>query len=235
MNIVAIVQARMSSTRLPGKVLLPLGEDCALGYVIARLSQAKLVNHIVVATSVNHADNAIAYFCRDNRIHCLRGDEHNVLARYAYVASQCHADIIIRITADCPLVDYQLLDKMLAQFLAQSKSQYLSNVHPRTFPKGLDIEIFSAETLQMTLQAAKTAYELEHVTPYMYTSGQFLVTNYESDDDLSNYRWTLDTAEDYQFLKHLTAKLNNKKFLMNDILKLLKADVELEKLSLALE
>lgn len=229
MNVIAVIQARMGSTRLPGKVLLPLGQDCALGYVITRLKLAKRLNQIVVATSTESEDQAIKYFCEEKKVNCFRGDLKNVLSRYVKVAHQYAADVIVRITADCPLVDYQLLDEMLNRFLSQEKTQYLSNVHPRTYPKGLDIEIFTAEALKKIGQLATSAEELEHVTPCLYTRGEFIIDNYESREDWSHYRWTLDTVEDYFFLKQLTEKLPDKIFLTQDILQLLKTDVTLQK------
>jgi spore coat polysaccharide biosynthesis protein SpsF len=205
MTTVAIVQARMSSTRLPGKVLLPLGGGTVLGCVIARLRRARLLDKIVVATSTDPSDTVIEEWARALNVSACRGPLEDVLARYALAAKQYDADTVVRITADCPLIDPQVLDAMIQQFeMARhegSPCDYLSNALQRTFPRGLDVEVMTRAALLRAEAEATLPYEREHVTPYLYRSGSgFHICHHCLANDMSIHRWTLDTVEDYRFL-----------------------------------
>lgn len=213
MKIVAIIQARMSSTRLPGKVLKELGDKTVLEHVIQRAGAAEEINEIIVATTTKNEDDKIVALCRKIHIPFFRGDENDVLSRYFKAATEHHADVIVRITSDCPLLDPELLSKMIRVFLEKQKSEsldYLSNTLKRTFPRGLDIEIFSYEVLKRMHQEAQKKEDREHVTLYLITQpNQFRKENYEDKQDYSYYRWTLDTMEDFEFIQSVYHSLYN--------------------------
>jgi spore coat polysaccharide biosynthesis protein SpsF len=205
MKVVAIIQARMSSTRLPGKVLLDLGGFPMLFRVYARTRMAARIDKVVVATTWNQVDRVIVQFCKDYGIPVTRGDEHDVLARY-YDAAQIHgADIVVRITSDCPLIDPIIIDEMIVNFLRDKNNDYMSNtLPPRTFPRGVDVEIFNRFTLEHAWNYARQPYMREHVTPYIYENpDKFTVVRYSHAPDLSNYRLTVDTPEDYSLLQEI--------------------------------
>jgi spore coat polysaccharide biosynthesis protein SpsF len=200
---VAIVQARMSSSRLPGKVRLPLGGRTVLGCVIGRLRRARRLGGIVVATSTDATDTVIAEWARELGVGACRGPLNDVLARYALAARQCGADTVVRITSDCPLVDPQVVDDMVEQFAA-APCDYLSNALHRSFPRGLDAEVMSREALLRADVEATLPHEREHVTPYLYRDGSRLrIRHHLASRDLSQHRWTLDTVEDYRFFVRL--------------------------------
>ncbi len=208
MTTLALIQARMSSTRLPGKVLLPLGGDTVLGCVIGRLSRSRRLDSLAVATSTDAVDEPIGAWARAHGVACHRGPLDDVLERFAGAARQGAANTIVRITADCPLIDPQVVDAMLAQFdaaaAASAPCDYLSNALQRTFPRGLDAEVFSRAALLRAAAEAKQPFEREHVTPYLYRDGAgFRVCHHRAAHDLSHHRWTLDTTEDYRFLQRL--------------------------------
>ncbi len=145
--IVAVVQARMSSTRLPGKVLAEVAGHPMLWHVVHRLRRARLVNRIVVATSENPADDAIQQFCKQESIDCFRGSESDVLDRYYQAAQAFSADVVVRITADCPLIDSNIVDRVIQHFL-DDDLDYVSNALRYTYPDGLDVEVFSFAALE---------------------------------------------------------------------------------------
>jgi len=202
---VAIIQARMSSSRLPGKVLLPLGGDTVLGCVVGRLRRASRLDSLAIATSTDAPDAAIGEAARALGVACYRGPLDDVLERFAMAARQCGADTVVRITADCPLIDPQVVDAMVQQFddaaAAGAPCDYLSNALARTFPRGLDAEVLSRDALLRAAAQATQPFEREHVTPYIYReAGGFRICHHRAARDLSSHRWTLDTPEDYRFL-----------------------------------
>lgn len=215
MNTVAIIQARMTSTRLPGKVLMKIAGKPMLWYVIKRTRLAKLINCVVVATSIDSTDNQIVDFCRIHKINYFRGSLDDVLSRYYHAARKYKADVIVRITADCPLVDGKLVDKGLKIF-KRKKVDYLSNTIERTFPRGFDFEIFTKKTLIRMHKNAKDATEREHVTPYIYQSHpeDFSVLNLKNSANRSSFRITVDTKDDLKLIKILIEKYgaDNKNF-----------------------
>ncbi len=202
MKRVAIVQARMGSTRLPGKVLKQLADRPVLLHVVSRLRACPRLDEIVVATTGHPRDDVIAELCRRQGIACFRGRETDVLDRYYRAAAAAAAAVVVRITADCPLLDPYLVARMLDRFAAaQPQVAYLSNTLKRTFPRGLDVEIFTFAALERAWREAESPAEREHVTPYIYRHPEiFPLLNYENDVDLSAHRWTLDTPEDWQLL-----------------------------------
>jgi len=199
-KIVCIVQARMGSSRLPGKVMLPIGNNTVIGNIILRLSKSKLISEIIVATSVNKENDLLEKFLLENDFKVFRGSENDVLERYYNAAIYTDADLIVRITGDCPLIDSRLVDEMLADFLS-SNIDYESNISPATFPDGLDIEIFKFKALKYAYENANSEYDKEHVTPYIRNSEIFTKKNFYSKVDLSEMRWTLDESFDYELIK----------------------------------
>lgn len=226
---VIIIQARLGSTRLPNKVLKDLCGRPVLWHVVNRVKQAKLVSEIIIATTTLPEDDAIEKFCQDNGIKFFRGSSENVLSRYFEAAKKYNAETVIRITSDCPVIDPVLLDLMIEEYF-KSGADYMSNSLVRTFPRGLDMEIFSFALLEKAYREASKQYELEHVTPYIYQHPElFKLTNYANDTDFSFHRWTLDTDEDYKLISEIYNALYpaNNLFLWKDILKLFEMRPEL--------
>ncbi len=206
-----IIQARMDSTRLPGKVMMNIGKYKIIEFLIKRISKSKKINKILVATSKNMKDDALCEFLSQKKINFYRGEEFNVLKRFYNASIKYNPKYIIRITADCPLIDSKMIDKMIKIFESNS-FDYISNTNPPTFPDGLDIEIFTFMSLKDAYKNAKTKYEKEHVTPYIKLKKKNKKFNYENKVDLSENRWTIDQKEDYDLIKKIFKKLNNKVF-----------------------
>ncbi len=233
MKILAIIQARMGSTRLPGKVMLKLQDKTVLEHVIIRLKQAKLIDEIIVATTTNSSDDPIIEEMNRLNIKTFRGSEENVLSRYYYAAKENEADVIIRITSDCPLIDPKVIDEMINEYkeLIQSDSvDYLSNTIERTYPRGLDAEIMSFKVLEETFLNAKEDFEKEHVTPYIYQNpDKFKRVDFLNDIDYSEHRWTLDTPEDLELITQIYNEIykGEHNFYLKDIIKLFNEKPEL--------
>jgi spore coat polysaccharide biosynthesis protein SpsF len=221
-NIAIIIQARMGSTRLPGKVLKQIQGKSVLRHVIERVSFSNFNPNIVIATTENIIDDPIMLEAERMEVQVYRGSENDVLLRYYEAAQFYRADIIVRITSDCPLIDYTVLDQMLARFIIdQEKLDYLSNTCDRTFPRGLDIEIFKFESLQKAYNEAKMEFEREHVTPYIWRHKElFRIKQFKNDINYANLRWTLDTTEDFELIKEIYDALygGNNRFGMKEIL-----------------
>ena len=233
-NKVAIIQARLGSTRLPGKVFKTLSGRPMLWHVVDRLSHSKMLNIIIIATTTQPEDDLLEGFCSSNNILCYRGSSNDVLSRYYETAKIYSAEIVIRITSDCPVIDPFIIDDMLRQFINEDNLDYKSNSIFRTFPRGLDTEIFRFATLEKTFNEAKLDYEHEHVTPYIYNNPEiFTIKNYVNETDLSSYRWTVDTAEDFRLIEEIYNSLyqKDKMFLFKDILQLIEERPELTKIN----
>lgn len=227
-----IIQARMGSTRLPGKVLKQLEGKPVLWHVIERVKQSKLVDDVIIATTTSKKDNQIVEFCRTNNIKYYRGSEDNVLERYYETAKHFKSDIVLRITSDCPLIDANVIDKILSFYLENSYDLVTnagSDLSQRTYPRGLDTEIFSYKLLEEVYNKAKEKHQLEHVTPFIYENN-FNIYYYKNEVDYSNYRLTLDTEEDYELIKKIYEELykNEHDFHMEEIIKLFKNRTGLE-------
>jgi spore coat polysaccharide biosynthesis protein SpsF (cytidylyltransferase family) len=203
MNIAAIIQARMGSTRLPGKVLMDLGGETVLSRVVRRLGRAKLPTKIVIATTVSAADEAIVRECERLGVAWFCGSESDVLDRY-YQAGKAHAaEVVVRITSDCPFIDPELVDETIRVCLAE-KADYASNVSPRTYPRGLDTEVFTLAALEWAWREAREPHQREHVTPYIIQHRElFGLASTFGEHDYSRYRWTVDTAEDLQLAREI--------------------------------
>jgi len=227
--ILAILQARLSSTRLPKKILKPvLGKSMILRQ-IERLQRSKQIGKLVVATSNELSDDPLELLCRENNIQCFRGSLDNVLDRYYQAASMHNPDYVVRLTADCPLADPAVIDDVISFYMA-GNYDYASNAVSPTFPDGLDIEVFKFSCLEQAWKEAQLSSEHEHVTPYIYNNPQkFKLGNFENTIDLSHLRWTVDEPEDFEFVTKVYESLYpiNPEFSMNDILDLLSKQPDL--------
>ena len=224
-----IIQARMGSTRLPGKVLMPLGGKPALPRLIERVSAATTVDGIVLATSGLPSDDPSAAYCTENGLPCVRGSESDVLARYLLALEAHPSEIVVRITGDCPLMDPAIIDRLVTTLREHpSAPDYHSNtIAPRMIPHGLDVEIFRAEALRRAGREAIAPEEREHVTPYIYRNPQiFTILRANHPEDISHHRWTLDTPEDYRFLDKVLSALAPGAFSWRDTLEVLEKNPE---------
>ena len=201
MNIVAVIQARMGSTRLPGKVLLDIAGRSMLARVVRRTRRAELLSEVVVATGESPEDDAIVQECRRLAVPCFRGSDEDVLKRYHGAALAHGADAIVRITSDCPLIDPGVVDRVVHEFL-EREPDYASNVLDCTWPNGLDTEIMTAATLDRNFHEAHLPYERIHVTPYIYGHPElFDLLSVTQPEDLSAGRWTVDFPDDMEFVR----------------------------------
>jgi spore coat polysaccharide biosynthesis protein SpsF len=234
MSIVAVIQARMSSTRLPGKVGLLLEGKTVLEHVINRVKQAKNINSVIVATTNNPEDQILVKLCESLNTPVFCGSLNDVLDRFYQAVNPITPDHIIRITADCPVLDPKIIDNVIDHHL-KTKADYTSNVSKNpTYPDGEDVEIFTFKTLKNAWKKAKLASEREHVTMYIRNnSADFKIEYIDNNIDLSQKRWTLDNQEDFNFIKCLYQKLysKNKYFGLSEILNLLEKNPDLESIN----
>ena len=211
MKVVAIVQARMGSTRLPKKVMKLINGVPMIELLLARLSRSKKIDKIVLATSEDPLNQTLIDHVSGLGFVCEQGSENDVLERYVDVAEKHAADIIVRITGDCPLVDPQLVDECISRF-HQENVDYLTNTLILSYPDGLDIEVVRFSALRKALQESSKPFDREHVTPYVRESGLFSTFSYEHDEDLSELRWTVDNFEDFEVIsnvfQHFTPNLH---------------------------
>lgn len=202
MKVVAIVQARMGSTRLPNKVMKSIVGLPMIELLLKRLSKAKEVDQIVVATSIDPRNQPLLERVKQLGYACEQGSEQDVLSRYLQAAEAHHADVIVRITGDCPLVDPELVDTVISAFKA-NPVDYFSNTSPATYPDGLDIEVFTLKALQRSAQESNSEFDHEHVTPYIRNQPSFSKSSIQHNEDLSALRWTVDEPEDLQVITHI--------------------------------
>lgn len=213
----------MGSTRLPGKVLLPVAGRPLLSYQLERLRRCKRVDRIVVATSVLSADDTIVAFCEQESAAVVRGPELDVLARFALAAQATEAGIVVRVTADCPLLEPALVDQAVEAF-AVGDCDYLSNMRPPTWPYGMAVEVMTRKALDEAAAEARDPAEREHVTPFLYWRPErYRLRSITRAHDLSAQRWTVDTPEDFEFVSRILASLYPMRpnFTMDDVLSLL--------------
>jgi spore coat polysaccharide biosynthesis protein SpsF len=232
MTTLAIIQARMGSSRLPGKVLLDLGGATVLARVVRRLERSQQISQIVVATTTVPADEAIVNECERLQVSCFRGSEDDVLDRYYQAARLYSADTVVRITSDCPLIDPMLVDETIRVFKDEC-TDYASDVLPRTYPRGLDSEVFTSAALERAWREAREPYQREHVTPYLYEHPEsFRLASARGDVDHSRYRWTLDTPEDLELLRAIYSRFDNRDdFRWQDVIALMEREPELAELN----
>ena len=228
MKVVAILQARCSSTRLPNKVLkLVLGKPM-LQWQIERIQRCKLLSNLIIATSNKNSDRALVELCKSINVDYFTGDLNNVLDRFYQAALLSKADIVVRLTGDCPLIDADIIDAVIATHL-EEKNDYTSNIDPETFPDGLDVEVMNFSALKDAWLNAGQNFELEHVTPYIRNNLNFKKGSYISEKDYSEYRWTVDEPQDFEFVSRVYSILGNQGqyFGASEIYKLLKDQPEL--------
>ena len=222
MKVVAVVQARVGSTRLPAKVLKPLGGRTVLEQVLKRLSGARLPDEMVLATTTQAEDDVLEKLAEKAHVRVVRGPVSDVLARFVLAAQVSGADHVVRITADCPCVDPDVVDRVIAHHLACC-ADYTSNIHPRTFPRGLDVEVVSRPALEQAHQEAAEPPEREHVTPFLWNRPQrFRLANLRArpEETMPELRVTLDTWDDYVMLQALFDEMGRDDFCTRELVNL---------------
>jgi spore coat polysaccharide biosynthesis protein SpsF len=227
--ILGILQARVSSKRLPGKVLKPVLGIPMIFLEIERIRRAKKIDKLIIATSTDSTDELLEKLCRERDVQCFRGDLNDVLNRFYEVAKNETAKHIVRITGDCPLIDPSVIDRVI-DFYLQGDFDYVSNAIEPTFPDGLDTEVFRYTCLKQAWQEATLPSEREHVTPFIYSNPtRFKIGHYKNARDLSHLRWTVDEELDFQLVEIIYNSLyqKNPEFSTQDILDLLKTHPEL--------
>lgn len=224
---VAIIQARMSSSRLPGKVLMALAGKTVLEHVVNRIMSCKTIANVVVATSIDPSDDVIQDWCEQSNVNCYRGSLVDVLDRYYQAAQRYEADAVVRITADCPMIDPTIVDEVVTNFWDNSFDYYgLAG----EFPDGLDCTVFLFSALAQAWREAKLHSEREHVGPYIEKHPElFKIGGFNKFTGLSHLRWTLDEPRDYQFLQTVFSRLYQEDsiFFAADVLALLEREPEL--------
>ena len=225
MVIEAFIQARMGSTRLPGKVLKQVKGRPLLDYLVERVAQAKEIAKTVILTTTKVSDDPIAHFCQERKLSCFRGSEEDVLDRYYQAAVFRKPDGIVRITADCPIIDPEVIDQVVQVFREGSPPfDYVSNGMERTFPRGLDVEVFTYQALEKAYLEAILPEEREHVTPYLYRHPElFHIGKVALSPSQVQHRWTVDTPEDFALIRLIIEHLypQNSRFRLKDMLELI--------------
>ena len=225
----AIIQARLGSTRLPGKVLKNLNGKPLIEQIVNRLKYCKNIDNIVLATTTNVVDDKLVSWCEKNNVSCFRGDENNVLKRYYDAATQYKSDVIIRITADDPFKDPKVIDSVI-DMLETENLDFAYNNNPPSFPEGLDTEVFTYSAIKQAAETETTDFEKEHVTQYFYHNPQiFKCKNLSYKENVSHIRLTVDTEQDFELASKLYSKLspNGEMFFLEDVLALIKKEPEL--------
>jgi spore coat polysaccharide biosynthesis protein SpsF len=229
----------MTSTRLPGKVLKEVAGKPLLLHHIERLKRVPSADIVVVATTVNDTDDPIIELCKKNSIPFFRGSENDVLSRYFGAAEKFGADVVVRVTSDCPVIDPAVVEKVIGYFLSnRGKYDYVSNTLERYYPRGMDTEVFSMEALSMSNTEAVEPFQREHVTPYIYGNKElFRIGSVGNERDLSEHRWTVDTSEDFELIRRIIDALHPKmpEFGMEDILNLLEKFPEWKEINKEIE
>lgn len=223
MNVMIIVQARMTSTRLPGKVLKKVLGKPLLEYQIERLKRVENASGIVIATTTNHTDDPVVELCQRLQIPFWRGPEEDVLARYYEAANAFGADVVVRVTADCPVIDPAIVGDAIAYYMANK--QYYDYVRLENYPRGLDAEVFPASVLEECYHEATAQPDREHVTPFIYRQPErYHVKKMYCQHDYSHYRWTVDTPEDFELIRRIITELypDKPEFGLDDVLMVIK-------------
>ncbi len=238
MSVNAIIQARCGSTRFPNKVFALIDGKPLLWHVVNRLKYATKIDDIIVATTVSEKDDKIEEWCTENNVHCFRGSEENVLNRYYSASEAFPSDYVVRITADDPFKEPKVIDAVVSKLIKEGYDHVTNNLPP-SFPEGLDCEAFKKSALERSEKEAETAFEREHVTQYIYHHPEiFKIGNVSNEENLSYLRWTVDKDVDFEMVKAVYAHRNpaNKGILlMDEILDILKANPEIEKINSEVE
>jgi spore coat polysaccharide biosynthesis protein SpsF len=236
-KVCAIIQARMTSTRLPGKVLMNIEGKPMLWHVIERIKHSKKTNDIILTIPNTKENDILEKFAKENKIKYFRGSEQDVLSRYYETAKKFKCDVVVRITSDCPLIDPKIIDLVIEKHL-NSGADFTTNflegekgiTIKRSFPRGLEVEVFNFLTLKEAHQQAKKQYQREHIDPYIFEHPKnFHLASIKNMPDLSYMRWTVDEQKDLDFVREVYKKLYAKKkmFYIEDVVKLLKKYPEL--------
>jgi spore coat polysaccharide biosynthesis protein SpsF len=238
LNIVTVIQARTGSSRLPNKILLPLSNLPLLYRMYERVEASKLKGIIVIATTLDKSDDKVEELCREFKLNCYRGHPTDLLDRHYQAAKLYNADAVVKIPSDCPLIDKDIIDKVIDFYINNSdKFDYVSNLHPASYPDGNDVEIMSMSALEDAWLNASKAMEREHTTPYFWENpDKFRIGNvvWESGLDYSmSHRFTIDYEKDYNFIKRVYDELYpiNPKFALKEILDLLERKPEIKKIN----
>jgi len=234
MKVVAIIQARMGSTRLPGKILAEIEGHPMLWQVARRVQAAKTVEKIVVATTTERSDDIVEAFCREHGLNCFRGSEKDVLDRYYRAAREYNAHAVVRITSDCPLIDPEIVDRTVRSFL-QERPDYASNSLACGYPRGLDTEVMSLSVLETAWREATADYQRAHVTPFFYENPErFKILPITAEEEYSALRWTVDRPEDLEFIRAIYSRFRNGDFRFKEILRLLDREPALAEINRAI-
>jgi spore coat polysaccharide biosynthesis protein SpsF len=227
-RIVVVIQARMASTRLPGKVLEDIGGASMLARTVRRCQRSRLATVVVVATGDASSDQAIVEEGKRLGVEVYRGPERDVLERYGQVAQWTKAEIVVRVTADCPLISAEVIDHTVTAFL-HARPDYASNILERSFPRGLDTEVIARHALMAARALATQPHEREHVTPYIYEHPErFRLLSVTADHDFSDHRWTVDTILDLELVRRIYAAFDgDDRFGWRDVLAVLEQRPEL--------
>jgi len=229
--VIAIIQARMGSTRLPGKVMLTVNGRPIIDYMIERLRMVSSIDKIIIATTNNPADERIVKWCNESNVLCFRGDENDVLSRYYECANKFNATTIVRMTSDCPLIDPLIVDEVVKCFNMRTDIDFVSNTVPLPclYPDGMDVEVFSMKLLKESHHEAKLPSEREHVTFYMWKTGKYRTYRLDPAEDISQYRFTVDYIQDFEIIKAVLGGLyiKNKTFSLGDLIEFMHANPHL--------
>lgn len=238
LKIVTVIQARTGSSRLPNKIFLPLANLSLLFRMYERVAASRLSGTIVIATTTDISDDKVEELCKEYHLNCFRGHATDLLDRHYQAGKIFNADAVVKIPSDCPLIDPVVIDKVLNYYLNNSdKFDYVSNLHPASYPDGNDVEIIRFEALKNAWESAKLELEREHTTPYLWENpDKFRIGNVEWETGLDysmSHRFTIDYEKDYNFIKQIYDELYpiNNKFTLKDILDLLERKPEIKKLN----
>lgn len=234
MNVDVIIQARMSSSRLPNKVMLKIDERSVLDYVIDQLKNCKTIGRIIIATTEDKIDKKIVEFAQKNKLFYFKGDRVDVLDRYYKCAKEFECKNIARVTSDCPLIDPEIFDKVVQEFFL-TNVDYCTNKLPMknpTFPQGTEVEAFTFSALERSWNNAKLPSEREHVTPYIFNHPEkFIISSIKNQVNLSKYRWTIDVENDIKFVREIALRIKKRPIYTRDILEALSKEPNLEKIN----
>lgn len=234
MKTLAIIQARCGSSRLPSKVLADIGGRTMLERVVERARGAQRLDRVVIATTVEPTDDAIADLAMVLGLGIFRGSEDDVLDRYRGAAHCFGADVIVRLTSDCPLLDGAVIDRVIAAL--EDGVDYASNTTVRCYPRGLDTEAFTADALESAWNEATEPFQRIHVTPFFYQQPErFRLRSVTTDGDYSHHRWTVDTPEDLALVSILYERLGERPFTWRDVLAIVEGEPELADLNRNIE
>ncbi len=230
-KVLAVIQVRMGSSRFPGKMLKKINDNPLIWYIINAVKKSQLVDEIVLATTNKEEDKILLEKAKEYGINSFVGSEEDVLDRFYQASKKFKGEVIVRLTGDCPLHDSEIIDNIVRKFL-DNNADYVSNVHPCTYPDGLDTEVFSFNSLESAWNNAKLNSEREHVTPYLYNNKElFKVLNVENKEDLSNLRWTVDEQEDLEFVRKVLRLLNGKEINLKNTLRIIKRNSHLKNIN----